>query len=326
MPPSLQYDFFGRPRLESLQASLGDLLLHRHVDELRRLIDARLTGYLDAETVAPVELLAALRYSLLGPGKRLRPVLVLLAAQACGGPIEPALAAACAVEMVHAYSLVHDDLPAMDDDDFRRGRPSCHKQFNEATAILVGDALLSLAFQVLAQDVRPGSLAADCCRELARAAGVAGMVGGQMDDLAQEQSRQGNVETLQAIHARKTGALFRAALRLGGMIGIAQSGGNPVPDSGVYLEALDRFGQCFGLAFQISDDLLDVEGDADRTGKKVRKDAKRGKLTYPGLLGAAESRRRLHLLCGQAQEQLAPFGERGRYLAELVERLATRDR
>ncbi len=297
--------------------------LHSHLDPLRRLIDERLAGYLDTETAAPAQLLEAMRYSLLGPGKRLRPMLVLLAAEACGGAIEPALPAACAVEMVHAYSLVHDDLPAMDDDDFRRGRPSCHKQFDEATAILVGDALLTLAFQVLAQEVRPGELAAECCAELARAAGVAGMVGGQVDDLADEHRRQATIEALQAIHTRKTGALFRAALRLGGLIGTNR---NPAADSRVYLSALDRFGRCLGLAFQISDDLLDVEGDIRRTGKKVHKDAKRGKLTYPGLLGVEESRRRLRELGAEGEKHLSPFGEAARRLITLARGIASRDR
>src|SRR5262249_3459207 len=174
----------------------------------------------------PPDLVEAMRYSLLAPGKRLRPLLVLLAAEASGGTDEAALPAACAVEMVHTYSLIHDDLPAMDDDDLRRGLPTCHKQFGEALAILAGDALLTLAFEVLAESYPPATAAA-CCRELAAGAGGAGMVGGQVLDLAaegkvdgakhevQRTESSGTLEALQDIHARKTGALFRACLRLG---------------------------------------------------------------------------------------------------------------
>jgi geranylgeranyl diphosphate synthase type II len=294
------------------------------LDKRRRLIDTRLSGYLDAEAArTPAELLAAMRYSLLGGGKRLRPLLVLLAAEACGGRADAALPAACAVEMVHCYSLVHDDLPAMDDDDLRRGRPTCHKQFGEAVAILVGDGLLTLAFQVLAEEVRPASVAVQCCQTLARAAGVAGMVGGQADDLAWEQ-RGGTLEVLQAIHERKTGALFRAALRLGGLIGLHANPHAGEPEQ--LLAALDRCGECLGLAFQIADDLLDVEGTAEQAGKRVKKDAGRGKLTYPALLGVAESRRRVQALGRDAVAHLSPLGEAARPLAALVQLLVERKR
>src|SRR5271170_6051680 len=163
------------------------------------------------ENQAPATLLDAMRYSLLAPGKRLRPVLVFMAAQAAGGADEQAIPAACAVEMIHTYSLIHDDLPAMDDDDLRRGLPTCHKKFGEALAILAGDSLLTLAFQVLAENYPPRT-AAGCCRELARGAGAAGMVGGQVEDLACEK-QGGSLDTLRNVHARKTGALFSACLR-----------------------------------------------------------------------------------------------------------------
>src|SRR4051794_37625862 len=174
-----------------------------------------------------------------------------MAVEACGGSIEAAMPAACAVEMVHAYSLVHDDLPAMDDDDLRRGRPTCHKQFGEALAILAGDALLTLAFQVLAEHY-PAATAAACCRELARGAGAAGMVGGQVEDLASEHEPGGRAADLERIHACKTGALFRASLRMGAVAAQGERPGGPEPET---LRALDEYGRGLGLAFQITDDL-----------------------------------------------------------------------
>jgi geranylgeranyl diphosphate synthase type II len=289
-----------------------------------------------------------MEYSLLAPGKRLRPLLALMAAEACGDKNGEAMAAACAVEMVHTYSLIHDDLPAMDDDDMRRGRPTCHRQFGEAMAILAGDALLTLAFQVLTEHYPP-VIAGACCRELARGAGAAGMVGGQVEDLAWETNLNGqrprmpaNVtiqevestfecnfadtgratfSTLERIHACKTGALFRTSLRLGAWTAQGDNLGGPNP---AILACLDEYGRCFGQAFQITDDLLDVEGQADVTGKGVQKDADRGKLTYPGMLGAAESRTRARDLCMQARTALGPLGGLGEPLASLTELILER--
>jgi geranylgeranyl diphosphate synthase type II len=252
----------------------------------------------------------------------LRPILVLLACEAAGGTADAALPAAAAVEMVHTYSLIHDDLPAMDDDDLRRGRPTCHKQFGEALAILAGDALLTLAFQVLAECCLPGAAEA-CCLELARGAGAAGMVGGQVEDLAWENRPSGQLADLERVHAHKTGALFRACLRLGVHAAQGERPGGPDP---AVLEGLDAFGRAFGLAFQITDDLMDVEGTADKAGKRVGKDAARGKLTYPGLLGVAESRRRAGQLCREARAHLGPLGPAGGRLAELAETLVERTR
>jgi geranylgeranyl diphosphate synthase type II len=255
-------------------------------------------------------------YSLLAPGRRLRPALVLFACEAVGGTIEFGLPAAAAVEMVHTYSLIHDDLPAMDDDDVRRGRPTCHKQFGEAFAVLAGDALLTLAFQVLAESYPP-AIAAACCRELARGAGGQGMVGGQVEDLAWENDATGAVGDLEQVHARKTGALFRACLRLGAVV--AEAGPTVI-------EALDVYGREFGQAFQIADDLLDVEGSAQDAGKAVGKDAARGKLTYPGLLGVAESRNRAVAHCRAAAAALAPIGPAGGKLTGLLDMILNRDR
>jgi geranylgeranyl diphosphate synthase type II len=306
-----------RPELSEIHRVTADSA--GHLEHLRRLVDQRLSEYLSGVEDCPPRLQEALRYSLLAPGKRLRPLLVLLAAEACGSPPDVALPVACALEMVHTYSLVHDDLPAMDDDDLRRGRPTCHKQFDEATAILAGDALLTLAFQVIAEDVQPPALAATCGSELARAAGACGMVGGQMADLEWEKRTDRRLEDLDAIHQKKTGALFRVALRLGGLLG-CQSRHDP------RLADLDRYADRLGLAFQISDDLLDVEGSAEQTGKRVGKDATRGKLTYPGLLGIAESRRRLAQICHEARQALASFGPEGRHLIGLVHMIEHRER
>ena len=279
-------------------------------------INAALDAYTQFGDKCPQALAEAIRYGLLGPGKRLRPQLVLWAAAACGREVEPALPAACAVEMVHAYSLIHDDLPAMDDDDLRRGRPTCHKVFGESTAILAGDSLLALAFEVLASDVRPPELAARCCAELAHAAGATELVGGQADDLAAP-SREPDIDLLQAIHRRKTGAMFRVSLRLGGLVGGAAPG---------ELEALETFGRCFGLAFQITDDLLDVAGREEVVGKRVGKDARLGKMTFPGLMGVQRSRRRAEELVNEACRAIAPLGAPARPLVDIAQFILARNR
>ncbi|HZT82157.1 MAG TPA: farnesyl diphosphate synthase [Gemmataceae bacterium] len=296
----------------------GDL--GQYLKDRQSVVDRYLDAALRPGEGLPPALLEAMRYSLLAPGKRLRPLLVILAAEACGGG-DP-LPAAAAAEMVHTYSLIHDDLPAMDDDDLRRGLPTCHKQFGEALAILAGDALLTMAFQVLAEGY-PAATAAGCCRELARGAGAAGMVGGQVADLAWEKRPEGTLDDLESLHARKTGALFRACLRMGVWAAQGERPGGPEPR---LLELMDAYGRCFGLAFQITDDLLDVEGSADATGKRVQKDAARGKLTYPGFLGVAESRRRAENLCRQAKGCLAPLGPAGARLAALAQYVVERNR
>ncbi|MCH8840664.1 MAG: polyprenyl synthetase family protein [Planctomycetes bacterium] len=275
---------------------------------LREQIDAALRRYVEFGSSCPARLREAIRYSLLAPGKRLRPQLVLLAAGACGTETEQALPAAVAVEMVHAYSLVHDDLPAMDNDDLRRGRPTCHKQFGEATAILVGDALLTRAFEILASEVRPPTAAARCCAELAQAAGATALVGGQADDL---DAQFGNLsrDQLESIHRRKTGALFRVSLRLGAIVAEAS------PEQ---LQALDQFGGHLGLAFQVVDDLLDVSGSESDVGKRLNKDNQQGKATYPAVLGEADSRELAGQLIDQAGEAIAIFGESASALRELA--------
>lgn len=283
--------------------------------QMRPLIEARLDQYSRFGPGCPDRLQAAIRHSLLAPGKRLRPLLVLSAAEICGSTPDRALPAACAVEMVHAYSLIHDDLPAMDDDDLRRGRPTCHAAFDEATAILAGDALLTGAFEVLARDLQPASLAQRCCLELATAAGARQLVGGQADDLAAEQ-HGGDLATLERIHARKTGALLVASLRLGALVGSA---------SDEQQSRLTAYGSRLGLAFQIVDDLLDQTGDPQQTGKRTGQDAERGKLTFPTLLGIEASRQRARQLVDEAVEQLSSLPGNASVLASLAHYVVERN-
>jgi geranylgeranyl diphosphate synthase type II len=296
----------------------------RLLQTLAERVESALQGYLQLPRECPERLRAAMEYSLLAGGKRLRPALVLLACRACGGDDARAMPAACAIEMIHTYSLIHDDLPAMDDDDLRRGRPTCHKQFDEATAILAGDGLLTLSFEIVARDIRPPEIAAACCVDLANAAGVVGMVGGQMADLEAERGpfsgepeAGAGLEFLESIHRRKTGRLLSCALTLGGRVAGA------TPES---LRRLEIYGRHVGLAFQIADDLLDVLGDEGKMGKGLRKDAGRGKLTYPGLLGEAGSRAKAESLVVQACAELEVFGERARDLQALAGYVIERDR
>ena len=249
-----------------------------------------------------------MRYSLLSPGKRLRPILCLLGAEALGGSTFGAMANAAAVEMIHSYSLIHDDLPAMDDDDLRRGRPTCHIQFDEATAILAGDALQALAFETILTDNADPLIAARSCLALAKAAGPEGMVGGQCDDLRAEKMG-GSVEMLHAIHARKTGAMIQASVVLGGLAA------NGTPEE---LEKLSIYGDCIGIAFQIVDDLLDVESSSENTGKRTRKDSDRGKLTFPSIYGVRASRDRANEFVERAISSVDAFGPASTTLKQLA--------
>jgi farnesyl diphosphate synthase len=262
---------------------------------------------LSDELARPARLLDAMRYASLGAGKRFRPFLVVESASLFDVPREQALLAGVALECVHCYSLVHDDLPAMDNDDLRRGQPTAHKAFDEATAILAGDGLLTFAFDILARPETHPSAAVriDLVLALARAAGLGGMVGGQMLDLAAEgrfdrgvpqQLGEAEVATLQAM---KTGALLKFACRAGAILGQA---------SATQRSALDRYGTAIGKAFQIADDLLDVEGDPALVGKQTGKDAEAGKATIVGLLGPDGARARLRTLVAEAESALAPFG------------------
>jgi farnesyl diphosphate synthase len=268
-------------------------------------VDTALARAIDAGASEP-RLRDAMRHAGLGGGKRLRALLVYAAGEACG--VEPGAldAAAAAVELVHAFSLVHDDLPAMDDDALRRGQPTVHVAFDEATAILAGDALQALAFEVLAESELPADARIAQVRELARATGAAGMCAGQSLDM---QGEAGDTNALEHLHALKTGALIRAAVRLGALAA------DPDPAT---LDALDRFANDLGLAFQIRDDLLDVEGEAAQIGKTAGKDAAQGKATYVQLLGADAARQRLQALATAMEQALAPLGQRAGALRALA--------
>ena len=303
--------------------------------ELRPQIEEALDRYTRFGPGCPVKLAESMRYSLLAPGKRLRPLLVLMAAEACGGKIGNALPAACAVEMIHCYSLIHDDLPAMDDDDLRRGRPTNHKVYGEAMAILAGDSLLTRAFEIVARDVQPPEVAAACCATLGEASGAAALVGGQADDIIGERghgggapsTRQGGsrasasveqlLSALESIHERKTGAIFLVSLRLGGLTAAAGP---------TQIDVLEEYGRRLGLAFQIADDLLDVQGNEEAAGKRVGKDADHGKLTFPGLLGIDESARRARRLVAEACELVGPLGTAAEPLVSLARYVVERDR
>jgi len=271
----------------------------------------------DAE---PARLNAAMRYAALGPGKRIRPLLVYATGRAIGAGPECLDAPAAAVELIHAYSLVHDDLPAMDDDDLRRGRPTTHRAFDEATAILAGDALQMLAFEILSDDALlplPSDARLCMIRLLARASGTAGMAGGQAMDLAAT-GRRLEPPQIEDMHGRKTGALIRAAV----LIACAAQPGLPPARR----EALDRYGTAIGLSFQIVDDLLDVLGDPAVTGKGQGSDALRGKPTYPAVAGVARARARAAELVHDAIAALAGFGTEASELREFARELAARSR
>jgi farnesyl diphosphate synthase len=251
-----------------------------------------------------------MRYATLGGGKRLRPFLVLCGARLCGASDENAFRVGAAIEMVHCYSLIHDDLPAMDDDDLRRGRPSCHKAFDDATAILAGDALQALAFEVLAAPAthEDPSVRSELGLELARAAGGRGMVGGQMVDLAAEHSVP-DVATVTRMQQMKTGALIRFSCEAGAILAGAPQ---------AVRHALQQYANDLGLAFQIVDDLLDVEGDSAELGKATQKDAAAGKATFVNLLGIDQSRQRAGLLVRQATANLDIFGEKAAHLRQIA--------
>jgi geranylgeranyl pyrophosphate synthase len=269
-------------------------LLKRHAHS----VETYLRDALKRQAQAPKKLIEAIDYSLMAGGKRLRPSLVLECAVACGGEINPsALAAAGAIELIHTFSLVHDDLPAMDDDDLRRGRPTNHKVFGEAMAILAGDGMVSLAFELIATDADP-SVAPKLIAELAHATGPQGMIGGQVLDMEGEKKSLG-FEELQELHRMKTGALLRSACRLGAL---------STNTSELQLLALTDFGRFLGLAFQIVDDLLDVTASPQQMGKATGKDAAKGKNTYPVLLGIEETKVQAQMQLDAALASLKPFG------------------
>ncbi len=274
-------------------------------------METALAALLPPPTLAPERLHAAMRYVALGGGKRIRPMLVFAAGAAVGAPQGRLLTAACAVELIHVYSLTHDDLPCMDDDDLRRGKPTCHREYDEATALLVGDALQSLAFEVLSQPgLHPDATTqVEMLHLLARAAGSRGMAGGQAVDLAST-GRSLDLAELEFMHIHKTGALIRAAVLLGALCGGRLDA--------ALRERLEHYAKALGLAFQVMDDVLDAEGHTATLGKTAGKDAAQGKATYLTLMTPRAARAYAGELIDTARAAIEPLGERGRRLAEIA--------
>jgi geranylgeranyl diphosphate synthase type II len=283
---------------------------------LHKQVDRALDRWLPSEKTRPVTLHRAMRYGIFAGGKRLRPILCLAAAEACGGKTSPALPAACAVECIHTYSLIHDDLPCMDDDDLRRGRPTTHKVYGDAVAVLAGDALLTIAFEILAQTKAPKRYGLqEFFLELATSAGSSLLVGGQVADMEAE-NRKATPMDLLFIHRGKTAAMIASSLRLGAM------SANATP---AQVKTLGKFGEHLGLAFQIVDDILDVTQTSERLGKSAGKDAASGKATYPAVFGMEKSRREATRLTKSALKALEPLGEGANFLRALAGQLLGRE-
>jgi geranylgeranyl diphosphate synthase type II len=290
-------------------------------DYLRRQsqhVEKSLDSLLPTADSYPPELMDAMRYSVFAGGKRLRPILLLAAVEAVGGEVAAALPAACALEYIHTYSMIHDDLPAMDNDAYRRGKLTNHKVYGEAMAILAGDALLTHAFELLSgsplTERFPADLLLRVSSRLARAAGSFGMIGGQVVDIASE-GQQVELAVLEYIHRHKTGALIEAAVTIGGLLG----GGNMTQ-----VQALEDYGHHVGWAFQITDDILDVEGDVELLGKEVGRDAQQEKVTYPALLGVETSRQRAIELMQKGISALAVFGHNAERLRQIAQYVVVR--
>ena len=281
----------------------------------QHLVDAELDRLPPPETTPPATIHRAMRYSLFAGGKRIRPVLCLEAARTVAGEVEGAVTAACPLELIHTYSLIHDDLPALDNDDYRRGKLTNHKVFGDAMAILAGDALLTLAFQVLAELPAPADRKVRLMAELATASGtVGGMIGGQVADLEGE-GKPPDAALLESIHRAKTGALLRASLRMGAIYAGATD---------AQYAALSCYGEHIGLAFQIVDDILDVEESSEALGKTAGKDAAQHKITFPAVYGLEVSRTMAEAECARAHQVLEPFGERAARLHELADLIVRR--
>ena len=292
--------------------------LREYLAQQQRLVDTELDRLVPPETTPPETIHRAMRYSLFAGGKRIRPILCIEAARTIAEECSGILAAACSLELIHTYSLIHDDLPALDNDDYRRGKLTNHKVFGDAMAILAGDALLTLAFQVLAQLDAPDDRKTRLIAELAVASGtVGGMVGGQVADLEGE-GKPPDAQLLETIHRAKTGALLRASLRMG-----AISAGAHAQNDSQY-EALSTYGEHVGLAFQIVDDILDIEESSEALGKTAGKDAAQHKITFPAVYGLETSRRMAQEECQRAHAVLAPFGDRALRLHELADLIVHR--
>ncbi len=290
--------------------------LKRYLVARQKEVDRALDRFLPKESTPPATIHKAMRYSLFAGGKRLRPILCLAAAEACGGEIRPALPLACAVECIHTYSLIHDDLPSMDNDDLRRGRPTCHKVFGEGIAILAGDALLTIAFEIAATVQLPRRYALpDVFSEIASAAGSRKLIAGQVADLEAE-GRSLNRAQLRYIHENKTAALLTASVRLGAMTANATA---------KQLAAITDFGRALGLAFQVIDDILDVTQTSEKLGKSAGKDIAAKKATYPAVIGLEKSRAEARRLTSKAHRALESLGERAITLRALADYLLRRE-
>jgi geranylgeranyl diphosphate synthase type II len=292
------------------------MTLQEFLAEQQRRVDAALDRLTPPESAHPSTIHRAMRHSLFAGGTRIRPSLCISAAAAAGGDTPDLMNAACSLEMIHTYSLIHDDLPALDNDDFRRGKPTCHKVFGEAMAILAGDSLFTLAIQTLSimENTEPARVVA-LIRELSFASGtVDGMIGGQVTDIEGER-QQPTPELLDSIHRAKTGALLRASVRMGGIVAGANAR---------QLEALSQYGEHAGLAFQIVDDILDVEESSEALGKTAGKDEAQGKITFPAFYGLERSRAMAIEECARAHESLALFGESAKWLHEIADLIVRR--
>jgi len=292
--------------------------IKKYLQEKGDIVNKALDRLLPGENEFPQKLHKAMRYSVFAGGKRIRPVLVMASAETFGGLTDSIIDIACAVELIHTYSLIHDDLPAIDNDDMRRGMPTCHKVFGEAMAILAGDALLASAFDVMANTHASTDeerlLLLKTIQEIARAAGSTGMVGGQVVDIESE-GKDVAFPVLEYIHIHKTGELILASIRAGA---IMKNAGDKE------LEAMTRYGEAIGLAFQIADDILDVEGNKEDTGKNVGGDAKREKVTYPSILGIEESKKRARELTDIALASVEGFGKKAEPLKEIAKYIVAR--
>jgi geranylgeranyl diphosphate synthase type II len=295
--------------------------INQYMQEKKEKVDSALERYLPKKEELTWNLHKAMQHSLFAGGKRIRPILSIASFEAVGGKGDRILPFACALEMIHTYSLIHDDLPAIDNDDYRRGRPTCHKVFGEAIAILAGDGLLTEAFRLMtdqpAKDHPSGDegLVLDLINEVAQAAGVLGMVGGQLVDIESEGKGVG-LPTVQYIHTHKTGAMILASVRVGARLGGAKE---------TVLKALTRYGENLGLAFQIADDILNVEGKAALMGKKTGTDLFKGKATYPSVLGIEESKKRSKELVEMAVDALKPLGPEADPLREIARFIIARE-
>ncbi len=295
----------------------AEMTLEEYIARQQKRVDAALNRWVPEETVDPPLIHKAMRYSLFAGGKRVRPLLAIAAAEAVSGTPDGIEDAACSLELIHTYSLIHDDLPALDNDDLRRGRPTCHKVFGDAMAILAGDALLTLAFEVLARlEGADATRRIRLVEELARASGtVGGMIGGQVNDIEGE-GEPPTAELLESIHRAKTGALLRASVRIGAIYAGATA---------EQLDALTRFGEHSGLAFQIVDDVLDVEQSSEQLGKTAGKDAEQEKITFPAVYGLERSKQMAEAERAAAHAALEPFGPRAERLRQLADLIVRRN-